>query len=60
MLQFSTKKNSLKLDTERRKYARFIGLVLFFACYLPWLSGLLNRMFMGTSYSTSTTNKCSS
>ena len=25
-------KNSLKSDTERRKYARFSGLVLFFAC----------------------------
>ena len=32
MLQFSNKKFSLKSDTERRKYARFSGLVLFFAC----------------------------
>ena len=32
MLQLSTKKISLKSDTERRKYARFSGLVPFFAC----------------------------
>ena len=30
MLQLSSKKISLKSDTERRKYARFSGLVLFF------------------------------
>ena len=29
MLQLSTKKISLKLDTERRKYARFSGLIQF-------------------------------
>ena len=32
MLQLSNKKNSLKLDTELRKYARFSGLVPFSAC----------------------------
>ena len=32
MLQLSTKKISLKSDTERRKYARFSGLVPFFDC----------------------------
>ena len=32
MLQLSTKKISLKSDTERRKYARFSGLVPFSAC----------------------------
>ena len=32
MLQLSTKKISLKSDTERRKYARFRGLVPFFTC----------------------------
>ena len=48
MLQLSTKKISLKSDTERRKYARFSGLVLFFACSLPQLSGLLSRMLTGT------------
>ena len=32
MLQLSTKKISLKSDTERRKYARFSGPVPFFAC----------------------------
>ena len=32
MLQLSTKKISLKSDTERRKYARLSGLVPFFAC----------------------------
>ena len=58
MLQLSTKKISLKSDTEHRKYARFSGLVLFFACLLPQLSGLLSRMLMGTSYSASTTDKC--
>ena len=58
MLQLSTKKISLKSDTERRKYARFSGLVPFFACQLPRLSGLLSRMLTGTSYSSSTTNKC--
>src|SRR6185436_11633567 len=47
MLQFSNKKISLKSDTERRKYARFSGLVPFFACYLPRLSGLLSRMLTG-------------
>ena len=47
MLQFSTKKISLKSDTERRKYARFSGLVPFFACLLPRLSGLLSRMLTG-------------
>src|SRR6185312_12414527 len=60
MLQLSTKKISLKPDTERRKYARFSGLVPFSACKLPRLSGLLSRMLTGTSYSTSTTNKCRS
>ena len=58
MLHLSTKKISLKSDTERSKYARFTGLVLFFACELPRLSGLLCRMLTGTSYSASTTNKC--
>ena len=56
MLQLSTKKISLKSNTERRKYARFSGLVPFFACELPRLSGLLSRMLTGTSYSASTTN----
>ena len=56
MLQLSTKKISLKSDTERRKYARFSGLVLFFACQLQRLSGLFSRMLTGTSYSASTTN----
>ena len=32
MLQLSTKKISLKSDTERGKYARFSRLVPFFAC----------------------------
>ena len=56
MHQLSTKKISLKSDTERIKYARFSGLVLFFSCKLPRLSGLLSRMLTGTSYSASTTN----
>ena len=57
MLQLSTKKISLKSDTERRKYARFSGLVPFFTCELPWLSGLLSRMLTDTPYSAYTTNK---
>ena len=60
MLQLSTKKISLKSDTERRKYARFSGLVPFYACYLPQLSGLLSWMLTGTSYSASTTDECRS
>src|SRR6185436_10364289 len=52
------KKISLKSDTERGKYARFSRLVPFFACYLPRLNGLLSQMLTGTSYSSSTTNKC--
>ena len=44
MLQLSTKKISLKSDTEHRKYARFSGLVPFFACQLSRLSGLLSLM----------------
>ena len=43
MLQLSTKKISLKLDTERRKYARFSGLVQFsrasFHGYVDCLAG---------------------
>ena len=58
MLQLSTKKISLKSDTERRKYARFSGLVPFFACKLPRLSGLLSCMLTDTSYYSSTTNEC--
>ena len=60
MLQLSTKKISLKSDTEHRKYSRFSGLVPFFACYLPRLSGLLSRILTGTSYSASTTDECRS
>src|SRR6185437_14821385 len=60
MLQLSTKKISLKSDTERGKYARFSRLVPFFACKLPRLKGLLIRVLTGTSYSSSTTNKCRS
>src|SRR6185437_14472618 len=60
MLQLSTKKISLKSDTEHRKYARFSRLVLFFACLLPQLSGLLSRMLTGSSYSASTTDECRS
>ena len=60
MLQLSTKKNSLKSDTERGKYARFSGLIPFFACSLPRLNGLLSQELMGTSYPLSTTNKCMS
>ena len=57
MLQLSTKKISLKSDTKRGKYGRFSRLVLFFACLLPWLNGLLSWVLMDTSYSLSTTNK---
>ena len=63
MLQLSTKKNSLKSDTERGKYARFSRLVQtspIFRVLASTLNGLLSRMLMGTSYSTSTTNKCRS
>ena len=60
MLQLSTKNISLKSDTERGKYARFSRLVPFFACQLPRLNGLLIQVLMGTSYSSSTTNKCRS
>jgi len=60
MLQRSTKKITLKSDTEREKYAYFTGLVPFFAFYLPRLNGLLSQVVMGTSYSSSTTNKCRS
>ena len=40
MLQVSTKKISLKSDTERRKYARFSGLVPFFvlASTVKWIA----------------------
>ena len=60
MFQLSTKKISLKSDTERGKYARFSRLDPFFACELPWLNGLLRRVLTGTSYSSYTTNKCRS
>ena len=38
MLHLSTKKNSLKSDTERGKYTRFSRLFPFFACLLPRLN----------------------
>ena len=60
MLQLSTKKISLKSDTEHGKYARFSRLVPFFACLFPRLNGLLSRVLTGTSYSSSTTHKCRS
>ena len=60
MFQLSTKKISLKSDTERGKYARFSILDPFFACELPWLNGLLSQVLMGTSYSSPSTNKCTS
>ena len=40
MRDLSTKNISLKSDTERRKYARFSGLVLFFvlASLVKWIA----------------------
>ena len=58
MLQLSNKNISLKSDTERGKYTLFSRLVPFFVCKLPWLNGLLSRVLIDTSYSSSTTNKC--
>ena len=60
MLQLSTKKISLKSDTEHGKYARFSRLVPFFACLFPRLNRLLSRVLTGTYYSSTTTNKCKS
>ena len=59
MLHLSTKKNSLKSDTEHGKYARFSILVPFFVL-ASTLNGLLSQVLTGTSYSSSTTNKCRS
>ena len=56
----SPQKNFIKIGHRTWKIRSFLQTSPIFRVLASTLNGLLSRMLMGTSYSTSTTNKCRS